>query len=193
MTAPQPIGPWTHGDVILDMRDNDRVRGIRVGTLVHMDDRDILYYSFRPWWVYYDDFGLGMATASDDGRFHPVVDADTGALSIFKLPDTAIYGIDIRPAAGGWEMLYSFSKILDYAATDGNRQTPWGIGYAVSDDGLNWTPIGDEPFLVNEQWISRPQAVVIDDQYYLYYVTEHNQPELSDIGLATGTITRAGG
>jgi hypothetical protein len=76
--------------------------------------------------------------------------------------------------------------------------SPWVIGYATSDDGINWAQYGDAPILTLDDDLSAwaSSVVVVDDTYYLYYSPftgvgpiAGNPGHYPEICVATGTVT----
>jgi predicted GH43/DUF377 family glycosyl hydrolase len=68
------------------------------------------------------------------------------------------------------------------------------VGYATSEDGLEWTKFEENPVVSNEDgedWVflSRPQAVVIDDgTYRLFFTVVHATDQENALYLAVGIV-----
>ncbi|NDJ78886.1 MAG: hypothetical protein GYB65_21755 [Chloroflexi bacterium] len=123
----------------------------------------------------------------------------------------------VLPTENGWEMFYfgvPFAQMGDEGALGGlawsvlhtshfpiDPFTPnYGVGYAVSEDGVTWMEVGDGPVLTapatftgdDPGWMPwAPNVIVVDDTYYVYYSMWDFENELNfNIGVATGTAGR---
>ena len=223
-TASTPNGPWIIDQQAAVERGQpgawDRLRVV-LDDVILTDDGYRLYYTggaahpFTP-------SGIGMAL-SDDGQTWTRFDDPTTTQMLFgsgdpvlvrhnthgQWDDYFVWGASVVSGKRGWEMFYSGGQ-------SGPNHEPllFGIGYAVSEDGLHWERYGSAPALDIddrafpdapwEAWM--PSVVVVDDVYYLFYTTfpaggldyyDHYSgfPDTSfnyEIGLATGTISDAG-
>ncbi|MDH3943100.1 MAG: hypothetical protein OEV06_03295 [Anaerolineae bacterium] len=118
-------------------------------------------------------------------------------------PDFAFFSdtpVVARGLSGEWD-----SKYINPGAVvfhDGqfhmfrNGFTTWpgfvAVGYAVSDDGVNWTAVQDEPVFTSEQVSYANSAVLVtsvvvqEDGTWVFYFSTHNSASTpSEIGRAT--------
>ena len=81
---------------------------------------------------------------------------------------------------GGYLMAYS-----GWAGGNG----PWQIGFAISTDGMSWTPYADNPVigpgatLSDNGGVTYPMIVLVGTNYYVYYATYANRQLNRAIGL----------
>ena len=196
-TATEPDGEWvvdpepiiTTGDGTWDSRF------IFASSLVQTDDA---------YWLYYTGFGderggaIGLATSTDgivwekmdnpETTDAPFLDSDP---IVIERGETGEWDAGeviqpyVRATESGYEMFYMG---LDRGFTGAS------LGYAISEDGIVWEKIEANPVISNtdnQDWsfLSRPQAVVIDDgTYRLYFTVVHSNNRQTSVYLALGII-----
>ena len=189
-TAPAPTGPWTI--------DPEPV--LKAGTILEWDHGGIYVHSVVPaesgYMLYYSpanaEGNIGLAT-SPDGIHWTKFDDPTTTDSRHEKSDPVftkdqdlkawdslyIAGSTVLHDESGWEMFYvglrSWSEV-------------YSVGFAISENGITWTRVGNAPVLVQEGGPATDSLVVIDGIYYLYYA--YGTDQIAYIGVATGTVTR---
>jgi predicted GH43/DUF377 family glycosyl hydrolase len=184
-TASEPIGPWERQDApIFSRSDNGRAWD---GDVMFMDD---ILKTDEGYTLYYTARGgtgerhMGMATSEDGESWARHNDPSTDQIAfresdpVFRAgePDTweeSVGLADIWQSDYGYEMLYTGS----------------GIGYAFSEDGINWTRYAGNPLLppVETGSIFSPDVIEIDDIFYVYYSVVEVDPQ----GQVSGWIELA--
>lgn len=196
-TATEPDGEWmvdpepiiTTGDGTWDSRF------IFASSLVQTDDA---------YWLYYTGFGderggaIGLATSEDGIVWEKMDDpetiddpfAESGPIMLER-GDSGEWdaGEVIQPFVRATEMGYEmFYMGLDRGFAGAS------LGYAISEDGIVWIKIEAKPVISNadsQDWsfLSRPQAVVIDDgTYRLYFTVVHSSERQTSVYLALGIV-----
>ncbi|MEQ8671896.1 MAG: hypothetical protein RLP44_30850 [Aggregatilineales bacterium] len=136
-TASDPIGPWTVSDEpVLTTGEEDgwEARTVFQPEVIQVEDGYIMYYAGAPSSF---QMAIGMATSEDgvtwEKHGEPILTAEAGWESRYvNRPRILTHGDD------SWIMLY------------GSNIPGPGVGMAVSEDGINWERVGDEPFLPAE-------------------------------------------
>lgn len=156
-TADNPLGPWTPDPEPLllpgeaEHWDSDSVA---YPTVIRMEDGYRMYYTGQ------DSIGreaIGLATSADgliwEKQPDPVFAMDAGIINSFFVAEVVYTGET-------WLMAYKDSRL--------------SVALATSDDGLTWTPLGDEPILTSMNMdgistIGYISLIAAEDQYMLYY------------------------
>lgn len=196
-TAPNPAGPWKLEEEILPESMFGWDYSLTPGSITITENETILYYSA---FSVLDNrnSGIGRATSPDGITFsryndpategsgtlnHAYRDSDPIFTGETDAWDAVPYGVHVLPTDTGWEMFY--------AAYSNNWEAPGRLGYATSEDGINWTRHGGSlPLEDTENGLWWPQVVVVDDTYFLYSMNNPYFPDIQDIMVATGTVTR---
>jgi hypothetical protein len=227
-TAPEPTGPWTVDEkpvIPLGVRREWDRDAMAVDSIVVTDAGYVLYYTATGAIF----FGIGQAASTDGIAWQkyddPATDEAKFAVSdpVFWISGFAdawngmlVSFPSVLQTEDGWEMFY-FGAPLDQLGGETGRGTAWsvlhsgdfpvdpftpnyGVGYAVSEDGVIWTEVGDGPVLTTPStfapdeagWMPwAPNVIVVDDTYYVYYSMWDFENELNlRIGVATGTVSR---
>jgi predicted GH43/DUF377 family glycosyl hydrolase len=144
------------------------------------------------YWLYYTGFGderggaIGLATSADGIVWE-------------KQPDPIVVE---RGSAGDWdggEVIQPFVRQTDagfemFFMGLNRGFSGASVGYATSENGIEWTKFEDNPVVSNEDgedWVflSRPQAVVIDDgSYRLFFTVVHSTDRENAVYLAVGIV-----
>jgi hypothetical protein len=98
-------------------------------------------------------------------------------------------GTDILRTDDGWETFFVGVFDTPTASASPDRDI-LQFGYALSEDGLNWTKYGLNPIF--ETGITAwplASTIRIGDTYFIFYDIRVGTPPY-DLGLITGTITR---
>ena len=183
-TAPGPTGPWTQGQLVLRA---DSWRGwdgwyVTPSSVIATEDGFIMYYSGAP--DPKGGFACGMATSTDGINWTKYDDPNTTDW-LYAESDPVMYPSDngfgssaiycnVLKTDNGWEMFYE----------------GWGgqglgkIGYASSEDGINWSKRKITPIIPFN--LGFPSAVKVGSTYYLYGY----HWDTYALRVATGTITQ---
>jgi hypothetical protein len=93
------------------------------------------------------------------------------------------WGAGVQLTERGWEMVYTGGARLDgvYRAQ---------IGYAYSDDGINWTRYAQNPIVSVSNHLTLFTSLVIQDgTYYVYYGLARNDGSaFTEANLVIGTV-----
>ncbi len=197
-TAPSPTGPWTRSETpVLEAGSLRRWDGAFIfpEAVFNTDEGYVMYYSGQGTgqgmvgmatspdgltWIKYDD------PATTDRPFDesdPVfMTGERGAWD-----DQLAWGSSIQRTENGWEMVYSGGT----QALSGPFVI--GVGYAYSEDGINWTRYADNPIVLIEDNLTLfPALVTTESDYLVYYgLAPAGGGSKTEIHLATGTITFA--
>jgi beta-1,2-mannobiose phosphorylase / 1,2-beta-oligomannan phosphorylase len=74
---------------------------------------------------------------------------------------------DLRIRERGWILREGDSYHLWYTGYDGTRQGTKLLGYAISNDGLNWRPSPKNP-LCRSHWVEDVMVIKHGDTYYMF-------------------------
>ncbi|NUM45273.1 MAG: hypothetical protein HUU38_11260 [Anaerolineales bacterium] len=204
-TAPTPRGPWQADASPLLTPASDEGRwdsyAVRNPSVVQTDEGFVMYYagtdiSGVP--VPQNDLDrIGMAT-SPDGLTWTKYNDPTTTEKLYALSDPVLTPqedtikwdgrrVD-RPAVAftpeGWVLFYRGNK---GSITTGNQVA---YGYALSDDGIQWTPYAQNPvvrpslFKVSE--IYATQMIYANGMYYVF--AEGGTGNITQVYLAVGTL-----
>lgn len=196
-TAPAPTGPWTFEQEILSESMFGWDYSLTPGSIAITEDETVLFYSAFSR-LDFSTTGIGRATSPDGVTFTRYNDPATFRAESLNNAyrdsdpvftgredgwDAVVFGVHVLPTQTGWEMFYS--------AYEEGWETPGRLGYATSEDGLNWIRHGAHLSLADANtglwW---PQVVVVDDTYFMYSMNNPFDPDTQDIMVATGTVTR---
>lgn len=212
-TAPSPEGPWTSDDepILTSGTDSEWDDGfIMPHTVLKTDDGYIMYYSGGTEYLIPLPRLIGMATSPDGltwtkcnnpttieapcSESDPVFEVqEDGSTAPFEAWAVSV----MQKEDGSFEMFFS-STCPEFIS----QNCPSFLAYATSPDGINWTTYTDEgnrvqmPGCEGEFACNRlgyPSALVIEDEYYVYFTGCTNVEHDCEIGLVTGTITPTDG
>lgn len=159
-TADNPLGPWTPDpEPILTAGEAERwdSAGVAYPTVIRMDDGYRMYFTGQ------DAIGreaIGLATSADGITWEkhpdPIFGQDDRLIRSFVVAEVVYTG-------DTWLMAYKDSRT--------------SVSLAASDDGLTWTPLGDEPILtaLDLDGISSIGyiSLIADDAHYTLYYEGH--------------------
>jgi predicted GH43/DUF377 family glycosyl hydrolase len=155
---------------------------IRPTTVVKEDDMLKMYYwGGRPYFPYEESMPqIGLATSPDGINWTKYNDTTTAAAPYaFSDPvlkhgetgdwdeDRAIYPMVLKKGSG-YEMLYTGAKF----------GPPQKIGYAQSEDGINWVKHLEPVFPSSISWGDTPYGgtfLNFDEKYHLWYACFHTE------------------
>ena len=122
---------------------------------------------------------VGYAT-SDDGLTWTKMGTVMGPVAAWE-------GNEISPNS----MLYENATYVLFYHAGGSQLVNRRIGYATSDDGLDWTRLPD-PVLdlgasgeFDDNQVAEPRVIVTDDGYRMYYTGRNEASGLTSLGMAT--------
>ena len=177
-TAPDPLGPWEVGGDILLATGNDDAwdwEYISAPHVMMVEDGYRAYYFSGGMigmatspdginWTKYDDPSTTDAPfAESDPIFLPSEDEEAWDYDFIQDPT-------VLQTPDGWVMLYSSFQGVNASFNGGER----GYGIAISEDGIAWERLQDEPIWHNrrDMRVSRDtwygQLAYHDETYYLY-------------------------
>jgi predicted GH43/DUF377 family glycosyl hydrolase len=211
-TAPDPSGPWTRDEepILEAGSEGEWDHGfIMPHSIVKTDDGYVMYYSGGTEFLVPLPRLVGMATSSDGINWNKCNDPQTiespceESDPIYDLTPNGepapleAWAVSVIKGEERWEMFFG-STCPDMVS----ENCPSFLGYAVSEDGVNWMTYTDEEDRVlmpggpecEGQWIchrlSYPSALKMDDGSYRIYYTgcDEDSPNDCEIGMATGTI-----
>jgi hypothetical protein len=189
-TAPEPTGPWTTGQQVLTTGGSGEWDSefIIPASIIVTEDGYRMYYYAGP----KSDMGevemmCGMAT-SLDGIIWTKYDDPSTTEAPFAESDPVMqpgpFGWDtlgvlcsVLKTDAGWEMFYEGWTTGDLAYRSISK-----IGYASSQDGVQWSKYQDNPILLEYRVF--PSAIKVGSTYYLYTHDLYS----GDLVAATGTI-----
>lgn len=145
--------------------------------------------TYKMWYAGYDAntvYRIGYATSADGMTWE-------------KFDGNPVFDV----AAGGWDSYHLHTPFVVkdgdtyrmwYAGHD-DSGSDWGIGYATSPDGINWTRASTEPVLMPEEsWefasIHTPTVVIDQGKYLMWYGgqdADFNNGGIVQTGFATST------
>jgi predicted GH43/DUF377 family glycosyl hydrolase len=176
-TAPAPEGPWTPDEaLVLTPGDGGAWDSgqLMSPSVVKHEDMYYMYYAHRgpnqP-----DEIGMATSedgitwTKYDDPVLTPAEDEEAWDSEHVLQPSVAI-------TDDGWVMMYkSFS----------GAQQNQAIGFAISEDGIEWERATEEPVFSNSDILQRrmwfTRMVHHDGVYYLYLELQRNYQSQTDI------------
>lgn len=176
-TADNPLGPWTPEPEPLLLPGEDESwdsDSVAYPTVIRMEDEYRMYYAGQ------DALGIekiGLATSADgitwEKQPDPLFEMGAGIIHSYFVSEVVYTGET-------WLMAYKASRS--------------SVALATSDDGLTWTPLGDEPILTSMDMeglvaIGFISLIAADDQYMLYY--EGNIGNRTQIYAASAPLTVA--
>lgn len=197
-TAPAPTGPWTADpEPVLPVGPAGAWDGFAVNNPMVITTPD-------GYWMYYDGLtgpqlpysAIGLATSPDGltwTKYNDPATTDTlyqASDPVYTLnPDREFTGLNlwepnVQPMAdGGWLMAHIQRNSLT---------AEWGLGYATSPDGRQWTTLTDANVLSNlthPEWqlIFNATLLYLNDTYHLYFSPRFGSRNESDIYLATSS------
>lgn len=161
-TAPDPLGPWTmSADILLATGSEGEWDADNIGA-PHVMLVDGEYRAY-----YFSGVGIGMAT-SPDGITWTKYDDPSTTEAPYAESDPVFFASDNEDAwdyetvadptvlitPDGWVMLYnSFQGMNPNTWVGGER----GYSLAISDDGINWERLQDEPMWMNQRDMNIPR------------------------------------
>ncbi len=195
-TAPTPTGPWT--------RDPEPI--LTTGSLRRWDGGfifpdTVLKDENGQYRMYFSGNGtgkgmVGLATSPDGIHWEKYDDPTTTDIPfdesdpIFVPSDdvqdwdyTVAWGAGVIRTESGYEMVYT-------GGSAGSGGFIGGLGFATSEDGINWIKYGENPVvMLSSDNILFPSLLRINDQYMAYYgVTGRNGGAFTEAYLAIGTV-----
>jgi predicted GH43/DUF377 family glycosyl hydrolase len=197
-TAPEPTGPWTPGQLVLNAGGNGEWdAGLVIPSrVIATEDGYIMYYTGGPDQTEPVRWMCGMASSSDGINWTKYDDPNTTEAP-FAESDPILQPGD------SWDSESVHCSVL---RTDSNWEMffeGWGplgagnvskIGYATSQDGVDWTKYPGNPILYPQSdpaahplqydELNHPSAVKDGSIYYLFY----SYLLFKDQGVAFGTI-----
>ncbi|MBK8023195.1 MAG: hypothetical protein IPK19_17655 [Chloroflexi bacterium] len=211
-TAPSPDGPWVReADAVLTAGDSSAWDNgfLMPHAVFHIGDQYIMYYSGGAEFLLPLPRLVGMATSTDGIHWAKYDDpatteapyAESDPLMELNADGTtsefSAWSLDIGKTEQGWEMFFSSP-----CPESVSQNCVTFMGYAVSDDGLNWRAFRslDTAVLTLQQvaadWaascICHPTYVAEGSDYRLYFVGCTEEMNDCRIGMATGSITWPG-
>lgn len=206
-TAPAPEGPWTRdAEPVLTAGEETAwdVGYIMPHSIVPLDDGYLMYYSGGEEFLVPLPRLVGMAISSDgitwakcdnpDNLTSPC--AENQPINQINADETVsileAWSVDIHRTEAGYGMFFS-STCPEMVSAN----CPSFLAYGVSEDGFNWQvftepddrvlmPGCEDGFPCHR--LSYPNAIMVEDEIYLYFTRCTEEENDCEIALATGTI-----
>lgn len=182
-TAPDPAGPWTLStEPVIEgggLRPWDRK--MQPAT-VQLDDEGYSMYYFA---TGSPGFQMGLAHSTDGiswTRYNDPATADryeesdpvltVGSADEWDSYTAATLEVVYNATLERWEMFYTGASSDPFTVTRQSILTkkPAHIGFAYSEDGVQWTKISDNPAItILENCWPLLGSVIVEETYYVYY------------------------
>ena len=132
----------------------------------------------------YIQYKIGFATSPDGINWTKYANNPILGFGTEPWEAGGVMACTVLPVSGGYKMWYT-------GLTTAGQNGTCAIGYANSTDGISWER-NNNPVLVpsvsgewDDTWVLNPDVLLIDNQYYMWYVGADNNSFLFEIGLAT--------
>lgn len=180
-TATKPTGPWTSGEQVLTIgKYGEWDSGfIFPSSVIITDEGYYMYYTAGMDKEVFESM-CGLATSPDGINWTKYNDPKTDEPPFIDSDPV------IQPGSSGWDSGGIDCSVIKtdtdwemiYEGWDGEDR----IGFAHSEDGINWTKYKLNPMIGSYRFY--PSAIKVGSTYYLYAQTNQN------LCVATGTIDR---
>ena len=195
LTAPAPEGPWLvapETPIIEGLADHWN-RNLTVEAVMKVDNEYIAYFTGLDRFLRQSRIGLARSVDGINWEFHddpaisdtdadPII--DTGAENNWD--GMSVSAGNPLPTDDGWEMFFfGYDREISVAPAEGQNTVK--MGYATSQDGIQWDREIEPIFDTEQMGWPRFYAIQFNDQYFIYY-DEYRPNQVYGINLMIGTI-----
>jgi predicted GH43/DUF377 family glycosyl hydrolase len=182
-TAPDPTGPWQRDPqpiLVTGETGSWDANFVFPSSLLKVDDEYVLYYSANGG----GRGRTGRATSADGITWEKYPDPvlETGESDEWDF--TVAWGAGVKLTDNGWEMTYT-------GGTSIGGPFQGKVGYATSEDGINWTKYTANPVVEIEDHSTLFTSLeILEGTYYVYYgLTSTDGAAFTEAHLSTGTVS----